>query len=210
MEVATRLWVERFVMGQGMCPWAGTVLVGEKLRIRTLYGDSDDDQKIVQLCENIIFEAKILYDNEDKSLGETSTTLIVLPDLKDFDKFLELVDIVDGLFEQEDIDEYLQVAHFHPQYIFADSTEPENEIENYTNRSPFPLIHLLKVEEVSAAIESYGDTSLIWKNNKRVLRKMGLESIKALAAKILVDTEMELSCLKIGDMKKTEFIQTSE
>ena len=210
MEVATRLWVERFVMGQGMCPWAGTVLVGEKLRIRTMYGDGDDDQKVVQLCEDIIFEAKILYDNEDKSLGETSTTLIVLPDLKDFNKFLELVDIVEGLFEQENIDEYLQVAHFHPQYIFADSTEPENEIENYTNRSPFPLIHLLKVEEVSAAIESYGDTSIIWKNNKKVLRKMGLAKVKALAAKILVDTEVEISCFKIGDIKNTEFIQISE
>lgn len=210
MEVATRLWVERFVMGQGMCPWAGTVLVGDKLRIRTLHGDGDDDDKILRICEEIMFEAKILYENEDNELAQSSTTLIILPDFKDFEKFLDLADIVEGLFEEEDVDEYLQVAHFHPQYIFADSTEPENDIENYTNRSPFPLIHLLKVEEVSAAIESYGDTSIIYKNNKKALRKMGLAKVKALAAKILVDTEIEISCFKMKDDKKTEFSQVLE
>ena len=192
MEVATRLWVERFVMGQGMCPWAGGVLVGEKLRIRTLRGDGETDTSILQLCEDIIFETKILYDNEDGDIAETRTTLIVLPDFTDFEKFLELVDIVEGLFEKEDIDEYLQLAHFHPNYIFADSTNPEDEIENYTNRSPFPVLHLLRVDEVSDAIDSYGDTSTIWKNNKVTLRKLGLTKVKALAAKILVDAENEI------------------
>ena len=201
MEIATRLWVERVVMGQGLCPWAAGTLVGSKLRICTVYGGaSGDSESLLEVCEKIIEESKSLYEKAENNVEESSTTLIVLPEFKDFEAFLDLVDIIEGVFEKEDIDEFLQVAHFHPDYVFADSNTPENEIENYTNRSPFPIIHLLKVDEVSDAIDSYnnGDTSTIWKKNKVTLRTMGIEKMKAIGVKILADAALEVAKRESG------------
>lgn len=203
METATRLWVERIVMGQGLCPWAASTLVDNKLRICTIPGGADgSDESLLEICNEILRETELLYAGEGEGSDEASTTLIVLPDFKEFDTFLELVDVIEEVFDKEDIDEFLQVAHFHPKYVFADSDTPELEIENYTNRSPFPLIHLLKVHEVTDAIESYkdGDTSTIWKRNKVTLRALGIDKVKAIGAKILVDAALEVeksnSCLK--------------
>jgi hypothetical protein len=145
MEVATRLWVDRFVFGQGMCPWSGSVLVGNKMKICTLYGDGKGNE-ILDITESIIKEVELLHDNDSE--GDPTTTLIVIPGYKKFDDFLDLVDIVNGLFEVDGIDDYIQLAHFHPDYSFADSVD-ENDVENYTNRSPFPVLHLLQVHILS-------------------------------------------------------------
>ena len=207
-EIATRLWVERIVMGQGLCPWAASTLVGNKLRICTVFGGADgSDESLLEVCDGILREAQLLSDGEENESeedesDESSTTLIVLPDFKDFNSFLELIDVIEEIFDKEDINEFLQVAHFHPDYVFADSDTKELEIENFTNRSPFPVIHLLKVDEVTDAIDSYnnGDTSTIWKKNKVTLRALGIAKVKAIGAKILIDAALEVekskSCLK--------------
>jgi hypothetical protein len=190
LEAATRLWVERFVFGQGMCPFAGAVLGDNKMKMRTLYGDGEETS-IVQLSDEIIKEAKLLSCDD----ADPSTTLIVVPDFKDFHEFLELVDIVEGLFEIDGIDEQVQLATFHPDYMFADSID-KNDVDNYTNRSPFPVLHLLRVSEVSDAIESYNidgrDTSIIWQKNKETMKMMGISKIKDITAKILVDAKKEV------------------
>jgi uncharacterized protein len=208
MEIATRLWVERIVMGQGLCPWAASTLVGNKLRICTIPGGADgSDESLLNVCDGILRETQLLLDDEENKSeenkgDESSTTLIVLPEFKEFDAFLELIDVVEEIFEKENINDFLQVAHFHPDYVFADSDTKELEIENFTNRSPFPIIHLLKVDEVSDAIDSYnsGDTSTIWKKNKVTLRALGIAKVKAIGAKILIDAALEVekrkSCLK--------------
>jgi hypothetical protein len=195
MEVATRLWVERFVMGHGMCPWAASTLTGNRLRICTLPGGTKGtEEDTLKMCDDILEEARKLIEEDSSDDRQTSTTLIILPDFKDFDAFLEMADIIEGIFDEENIDEFLQVATFHPDYKFADSDTKDLEIENFTNRSPFPIIHLLKVKEVSDAIESFnnGDTSTIWKKNKLTLKAMGMEKVKAIGAKILVDAALEV------------------
>jgi uncharacterized protein len=200
MEIATRLWVERVVMGQGLCPWAAGTLVGSKLRICTINGGASGDESLLEVCEKIIEESRSLFEKAANNVEESSTTLIVLPEFKNFEAFLDLVDIIEGLFDKENIDEFLQVAHFHPDYVFADSDTPEAEIENYTNRSPFPIIHLLKVDEVTNAIDSYnnGDTSTIWKKNKVTLRALGIEKVKAIGKKILEDAALEVAKRESG------------
>jgi hypothetical protein len=100
MEVATRLWVDRFVFGQGMCPWSGSVLVGNKMKICTLYGDGRG-KKILEFTESIIKEIELLHDNDSES--DPTTTLIVIPDFKKFDDFLDLIDILNGLLEVDGI-----------------------------------------------------------------------------------------------------------
>lgn len=194
MEVATRLWVERFVMGHGMCPWAASTLTGNRLRICTIPGGVGTEEGMLEVCDNILEEARKLVEEDCSDDRQTSTTLIILPDFKCFDAFLELADVIEGVFDAENVDEFLQVATFHPDYKFADSDTEDLDIENFTNRSPFPVIHLLKVKEVSDAIESYnnGDTSTIWKKNKLTLKALGMEKVKAISAKILVDAALEV------------------
>eukprot|EP00596_Hydrurales_sp_CCMP1899_P010928 CAMPEP_0119052464 /NCGR_PEP_ID=MMETSP1177-20130426/73754_1 /TAXON_ID=2985 /ORGANISM="Ochromonas sp, Strain CCMP1899" /LENGTH=129 /DNA_ID=CAMNT_0007032041 /DNA_START=350 /DNA_END=736 /DNA_ORIENTATION=- len=129
------------------------------MKLCTLHGDGKG-KKILDFTESIIKEIELLHDNDSES--NPSTTLIVIPDFKKFDDFLDLIDILNGLLEVDGIDKYIQLAHFHPDYAFADSDE--DDIENYTNRSPFPVLHLLQVSEVTKAIDGYnnGDTSPIW------------------------------------------------
>jgi hypothetical protein len=79
--------------------------------------------------------------------GKAPTTLIVLPEFNDnFSIFLELCNIIDALLEENKLDQRIQVASFHPSYVFADSDE--DSADNYTNRSPHSIIHLLLVDEV--------------------------------------------------------------
>ena len=82
-----------------------------------------------------------------------NTTLLVTPQFKDFDSFLNIVDIVEDTLNSIELTDYIQVASFHPKYTFAGTTE--EAVENFTNKSPFPIIHLLKVQDVTHAIQSY-------------------------------------------------------
>lgn len=81
-------------------------------------------------------------------------------------------------------------TYAHTDYRFQDSPS-QDDADNYTNRSPFPVFHLLKVEEVTKAINDYGDTSMIWKNNKKVMNQLGVEKLKEINKKILVDAKNE-------------------
>ena len=76
------------------------------------------------------------------------------------------------------MNESIQLATFHPNYVFDDSSRNYDDVTNYTNRSPFPMIHFLRVDDVSFAIENFdGSTETIWRKNKRILRAIGKENI---------------------------------
>ena len=114
----------------------------------------------------------------------------MLPEFHDFYCFLELIEIIETIFESEGIDEFIQLAHFHPNYVFEDSNDEDNDVENYTNRSPYPILHLLKVKDVSNAIDQYdGDTDQIWKRNKSHMKVLGIEKLKQINENILKDAK---------------------
>jgi hypothetical protein len=179
MQRATRLWVERMVFGKGLCPWAPTV----RMRVTTLHvRQLHDDMALLQLCDRILREAR---DVSDPGSGH-QTTLLVLPEYASFDAFLELVDVVEVLLESEQMDEHVQVAHFHPEYQF--DGEGHDSVENYTNRSPYPVLHLLRVCDVARGVQEYGgDTAPIWQKNKETMKALGLAAIKAINKQILED-----------------------
>ena len=182
--IATRLWVERFVYKQGLCPWAGGVLTKTYMKIEALPGNSDNDASLLRICDRVMAEATQL----SKIDSEEKTTLLVLPEYKEFESFLELIDVIDELLDSEGLDEHVQCAHFHPDYQFADSDY--DSVENYTNRSPFPVLHLLKVKDVAKGIADYGeDTSAIWNRNKVTMRSLGIKKLRQINADILNDAQ---------------------
>jgi hypothetical protein len=100
------------------------------------------------------------------------TTLLIHPwVLTDFIEYNEFLDVCDATIEELGLEGELQIASFHPQYQFAE-TQPE-DIENYTNRSPFPMLHLLREASIDRAIAAVPDTSEIYRRNIRTLRDLG-------------------------------------
>jgi uncharacterized protein len=123
---------------------------------------------------------------EDVKGKKNGTTLLVCPSVDDFGDFLALAELADELLEQSGMDKDIQVATFHPDYLF----EGEDEQTSLTNRSPYPILHLLRVEDVREAIESYEaegkSTEDVWKRNKDFVQKQG-NQVRLVLEKILTD-----------------------
>ena len=166
----TKNWIQSFVFGLNLCPFSGGVIKSMKITVNRK-DISKSNTESIELCDDILREAQYLID------GKAPTTLIVLPEFnQNFDNFLELCSIIEGVLEENKLDNRIQVASFHPLYMFADSNE--DDVENFTNRSPHSIIHLLLVDEVTKAIDAYGDTENIYQNNIKLMRKLGIEKIK--------------------------------
>jgi hypothetical protein len=104
--------------------------------------------------------------------NDCETTLLIHPwVLADFVEYNDFLEVCDAAVAELDLEGELQVASFHPQYQFAGS-QPD-DIENYTNRSPFPMLHILREASVERAIAAVGDTEEISRRNIRTLRALG-------------------------------------
>ena len=115
----------------------------------------------------------------DTPATDIDTTLIVHPQvLGDFLDYNDFLDDADALLEAMALDGVLQVASFHPDYQFAD-TEPD-DIENYSNRAPYPTLHLLREESIDKAVAAFPDAARIYETNIETLRKLGHAGWRAL------------------------------
>ncbi len=115
---------------------------------------------------------------------DLETTLIILPDqFEDFKKYLDLVGFAEALNTQRGYDGIYQIASFHPEYIFAGSTD--DDPANYTNRSPYPMLHILREESVTRAVEHYPNTDEIPQHNIEFAKQKGLHYMKMLRAACL-------------------------
>ena len=163
---ATRNWLEKAVIGLNLCPFARAVYAGD--RIRYVVSDATTPEA---LLEALAAELEVLAETDE---NRTETTLLIHPqvlgDFLDYNDFLELAD---ALVEDMELDGVLQVASFHPQYQFAE-TEAD-DIENCSNRSPYPTLHLLRESSVERAVAAYPDTEQIYRDNIRTLRQLGRE-----------------------------------
>ncbi|MGC1550370.1 MAG: DUF1415 domain-containing protein [Rhodanobacter sp.] len=163
---ATRRWVERAVVGLNLCPFARAPFVQQKLRYAVSHA-RDTDGLLDDLCGEL--QSLAAADPAD-----CETTLLIHPHvLGDFLDYNEFLDIADAAVETLKLDGVLQVASFHPQYQFAD-TAPE-DIENFSNRSPYPTLHLLRESSVERAMDAMTDTDEIYRRNMDTLRKLGAE-----------------------------------
>jgi hypothetical protein len=160
----TQKWLLEAVVGLNLCPFAKAVVVKDMVRYRVCASDQPADW-LAMLREELQHLAAADPDVLD-------TTLLIapnaLPDFLDFNDFL--ADCEDVLVDLE-LDGVLQVADFHPNYQFG-GTE-EDDVENFTNRTPYPTLHLLREASLDKAVEAYPDASLIFERNIEVLNTLG-------------------------------------
>ena len=110
---------------------------------------------------------------------EIETTLLIHPYvLKDFLQYNQFLEYANGLLQQLDLQGVYQIASFHPHYQFSDTLA--EDAENYTNRSPFPMLHLIREDGLEQAIANYPDVDLIPERNIALLNKMGPDAISRL------------------------------
>lgn len=161
---ATRRWVERAVIGLNLCPFAKSVHVGDRIRYVVSHARTPD-----ALLADLGRELQALHAADPQ---QVDTTLLIHPFvLDDFLDYNDFLDLADAAVQALDLTDEIQVASFHPQYQFAD-TEPE-DVTNYTNRSPYPTLHLLRQASVDKAVEAFPDAEAIFGSNIETLRKLG-------------------------------------
>jgi uncharacterized protein len=166
---ATRQWVEQVVVGFNLCPFAKRELV--KNRVRILVSKADSEQA---LLADLVGELELL--NGDPSV---ETTLLIHPQvLQDFYQYNDFLQLADDLLVDMELEGVYQLASFHPDYQFG-GTKPD-DAENYTNRSPYPMLHLLREDSLSAAIDSYPDVDQIPGRNIDCMNEQGVEKMSAL------------------------------
>ena len=164
VEAGVRRWLERAVIGLNLCPFAKAVYVRDQVRIV-----ASDASTARALLEELGEEMALLRDTPAEQID---TTLLVHPQvLGDFLDYNDFLDDADALVEAMDLDGVLQVASFHPHYQFA-GTEP-GDIENLTNRAPFPILHLLREASVDRAVAAYAEPEAIIERNVATVRALG-------------------------------------
>jgi len=160
----TKKWLLEAVVGLNLCPFAKAVVVKDMVRYRVC-GSSQPADLLAMLREELQHLAAADPDKLD-------TTLMIapkaLPNFLDFNDFLAECDAV--LMDLA-LDGVLQVADFHPHYQFGGSDV--DDIENFTNRTPYPTLHLLREASIDKAVAAYPDASLIFERNMEVLNKLG-------------------------------------
>ena len=153
------------MIGLNLCPFAENPYRGNRVRFII-----SEQRSAAGLLEDLRAELQTLAAADPK---EIETTLLIHPwVLADFTEYNDFLEVCEAAVAELDLEGELQVASFHPQYQFA-GTQPD-DIENFTNRSPFPMLHLLREESVSNAVES-GDTEQIYERNIDSLRRLGRE-----------------------------------
>jgi hypothetical protein len=161
---ATRDWLAKVVIGLHLCPFAAAPFARERIRYRVSEQQSTDG-----LAQELAEELRHL-DAADPQVCETSLLIhpYVLDDFGDYNQFL---DEADAALVALDLGGELQIASFHPDYRFAGSAP--NDLTNYSNRSPYPMLHLLREASVTRAVATYPDVHEIGTRNMATLRSLG-------------------------------------
>ncbi len=163
---ATEKWLERAVIGLNLCPFAKAVHVKKQVRFVVSPATSPE-----QLLETLMDELQLLSDTDPDKID---TTLLIHPFvLTDFLDYNEFLDVADAAVEDMQLDGELQVASFHPDYQFAETDI--NDIGNYTNRAPYPILHLLREDSIEKAVEAFPEASEIFEKNIETMEKLGHE-----------------------------------
>jgi hypothetical protein len=161
---ATQLWLERAVIGLNLCPFAKAVHVKKQIRYVVSSATTPEE-----LLKDLINELELLAET---SAEKIDTTLLIHPDvLTDFLDYNDFLDVADETLEELDLDGELQVASMHPHYQF-EGTQPD-DIENYTNRSPYPTLHLLRESSVDKAVAAFPEADQIFEKNVETMKKLG-------------------------------------
>ena len=173
IEAITRRWLERAVIGLNLCPFAKAVYTKNQVRI-VVSDASTETALLAQLGEELL-------QLRDTAPDLVDTTLLVHPQvLGDFLDFNDFLDAADALLVELGLEGDIQIASFHPHYQF-EGNEPD-DVENLTNRAPFPILHLLREDSVERAVAAYPEPDAIIERNIASVRELGHEGWQRLLA----------------------------
>lgn len=167
--LAVRNWVETLVVGMNLCPFAKRELV--KNRVRFVVTAATTEEQLLQ-----VLRAELELLNTDSAI---ETTLLIHPDvLQNFYDFNDFLHDADSLLVEMEEEGIYQIASFHPDYQFG-GTSP-SDAENYTNRSPYPVLHLLREDSLERVIADYPNVDDIPQRNIELMNELGRDKLQAL------------------------------
>lgn len=166
--VATRAWVETFVVARNVCPFAGRELARDTIRYAAVDAEAPETALLA-----LIEECRLL----DADPGIETTLLVLSSGVEAFDDYLDLLALAEALLVDQGYEGVYQLASFHPDYVFAEADEEDPA--NFTNRSPWPMLHLLREEGLSRALAHYPDPEAIPERNVAAMRERGAEALAA-------------------------------
>lgn len=158
----TKQWLEQVIIGLNFCPFAKKEFVNQ-----TIHYYVSDKAQIKAAMKELLIQCQYLYNNP---LIETSL-LIYQQGFRDFSRFLDLVDDANAFLVEQGFEGVFQIANFHPEYCFADVDY--DDVGNFTNRSPYPILHLIREESMERVLKVYKNPELIPENNISLAHKKG-------------------------------------
>lgn len=160
----TKTWVSQVVIGLNLCPFAAQPFEDNRIEYIVSHNkETEQDLQELAVCISIL-ENKV----------EVETILLIFPEsYKSFDDYLELLYLANLLLDDLNFSGKYQLASFHPEYHFEGCDI--NDAGNFTNRSPYPMLHILRENSVERAIKSYNHVEKIPQNNVKNLRSIGFD-----------------------------------
>ena len=166
-----RLWVANVIVGMNFCPFAKPVVESGAVSYSVI-----NERSFEHGLQALSDEFKRLNDNDSINMS-----LLIYPvGFEAFDDYLDFVEMADALLLDESYEGVFQLATFHPDYCF--DGQPYDDAANYTNRSPYPILHILREDSVEKALETVASPEKIPNRNIEFARAKGLAAMKALLA----------------------------
>lgn len=170
-------WIEQAVVGLRLCPFAAAPWKAGQVRLAVSAATDPEDA-----VKDALEEAMHLIDTPE---DETATTLVAFPAaLADFETFLDAQETLAHILDQAGCAGVLQVASFHPAFVFEDAAD--DDLGNWTNRAPVPILHLLREAQVSDAVDQHPDAEAIPADNVKRLEELGRDAVMRLWASFAV------------------------
>ena len=167
----TRSWLEKAVIGLNLCPFAKAVYLKNQVRLVVSHARHADD-----LLEELDRELDLLVATPAQKL---ETTLLIHATLfEEFLDFNDFLEIAEGVVDEHGLDGIVQMASFHPHFQF-EGTELD-DISNFTNRAPFAILHLLREDSVTRAVDAFPEIDMIYQRNIETMQKLGHKGWTAL------------------------------
>lgn len=170
----TRRWLEHMVVGLNLCPFASGVINANSVHIEVCSAVATED------VLSAVLQQLDLLQRHDENMVATSL-LVFSQGLQDFQAFWAIVEIAEELLQEVALDGVIQIASFHPQYLFEG--EAVDDVSHYTNRSPFPMLHFIREAQLTRALADYPNADEIPQNNINRLQQLGLAGIEKILAK---------------------------
>ena len=170
----TQCWLDKIIIKHDICPFAKRERDKDSIRFTV-----DESLELSQALENLVLECERLDNNP-----EIETTLFILAEIaQDFNDYLDFLNIASQLLIKQGYEGVYQLASFHPDYCFADCSD--DDPANYTNRSPYPILHIIREQSLEKALQSYPEPELIPQRNIDYCQNLGLEKMQQMLAECM-------------------------